>query len=42
MIWKNQSDNDEAFFYLEHNRDERKRAAKRRHRLTQSRRRLRR
>ncbi|CAG9001469.1 MAG: hypothetical protein CENE_03489 [Candidatus Celerinatantimonas neptuna] len=41
MLWKNQPERDELFFYVEHSRDERKRATKRRHRLTQSRRRMR-
>lgn len=41
MIWNSQQERDDSFFYLEHNRDERKRVNKRRQRQTQSRRRMR-
>ncbi|MFM2481654.1 hypothetical protein [Celerinatantimonas sp. YJH-8] len=41
MLRKNQPEHDELFFYVEHNRDERKRSAKKRQRLNQSRRRMR-
>lgn len=41
MLRKNTPENAELFFYVEHSRDERKRSAKKRNRLTQSRRRMR-